>query len=86
MATNEIDDPEFWRFRAEEVRSIADDMKVVEAKAIMARIRWRWTALAPSGVMCSNVIGSPQYSQEGARIFSFIFSNMAPHPWASQPT
>ena len=38
MATNEIDDPEFWRFRAEEVRSIADDMKVVEAKAIMARI------------------------------------------------
>ena len=38
MATNEIDDPKFWRFRAEEVRSIADDMKVVEAKAIMARI------------------------------------------------
>jgi len=38
MATNEIDDPEFWRFRAEEVRSIVDDMKVVEAKAIMARI------------------------------------------------
>jgi hypothetical protein len=38
MATNEIDDLEFWRFRAEEVRSIADDMKVVEAKAIMTRI------------------------------------------------
>ena len=38
MATNKIDDLEFWRFRAEEVRSIADDMKVVEAKAIMARI------------------------------------------------
>jgi len=38
MATNEVDDPEFWRFRAEEVRSIADDMKVVEAKAIMTRI------------------------------------------------
>ena len=38
MATNEIEDPESWRFRAEEVRSIADDMKVVEAKAIMARI------------------------------------------------
>ena len=38
MATNEVDDPEFWRFRAEEVRSIGDDMKVVEAKAIMARI------------------------------------------------
>ena len=38
MATNEIDDLEFWRFRAEEVRSIADDMKMVEAKAIMTRI------------------------------------------------
>ena len=38
MATNEIDDLEFWRFRAEEVRSIADDTKVVEAKAIMTRI------------------------------------------------
>jgi hypothetical protein len=38
MATNEIDDLEFWRFLAEEVRSIADDMKVVEAKAIMTRI------------------------------------------------
>ena len=38
MATNEVDDPEFWRFRAEEVRSIADDMEVVEAKAIMTRI------------------------------------------------
>ena len=38
MATNEIDDLEFWRFRAEEVRRIADDMKVVDAKAIMTRI------------------------------------------------
>ena len=38
MATNEVDDPEFWRFRAEEVRSIANDIKVVEAKAIMTRI------------------------------------------------
>ena len=38
MATNEVDDPELWRFRAEEVRSIADDMKAVEAKAIMTRI------------------------------------------------
>ena len=38
MATNEVDDPEFWRFRAEKIRSIANDVKVVEAKAIMTRI------------------------------------------------
>ena len=38
MPTQEVDDPEFWQFRAEEARSIADDMKVVEAKAIMTRI------------------------------------------------
>jgi hypothetical protein len=38
MAANKIDDLEFWRFRAEEVRTIAHDIKVVEAKAIMTRI------------------------------------------------
>ena len=38
MPMQEVDYPQFWRFRAEEVRSIADDMKVVEAKAIMTRI------------------------------------------------
>jgi hypothetical protein len=38
MPTQEVDYPQFWRFRAEEVRRIADDMKVVEAKAIMTRI------------------------------------------------
>ena len=38
MATNEIDDPEFWRFRAEEVRRIAVDVKVVEEKVIITRI------------------------------------------------
>ncbi len=30
-----VDDPEFWRSGAEEVRVIADDMKETEAKAIM---------------------------------------------------
>ena len=38
MPTQEVDYPQFWRFRAEEVRSIAGDMKVVEAKVIMTRI------------------------------------------------
>ena len=46
MATNEIDDLEFWRFRAEEVRRIADDMKVVEAKAIMTRIAAHYERIA----------------------------------------
>ena len=38
MPTQKVDYPQFWQFRAEEVRRIADDMKVVEAKAIMTRI------------------------------------------------
>jgi hypothetical protein len=34
----QLDNPEYWRFRAEEVRSIADGMKHAETKEIMARI------------------------------------------------
>jgi hypothetical protein len=38
MPTQKVDYPQFWRFRAEEARRIADDMKVVEEKVIMTRI------------------------------------------------
>ena len=38
MPTQEVDYPQFWRFRAEEVRRIAVDVKVVEEKVIMTRI------------------------------------------------
>jgi hypothetical protein len=38
MPANKLDNPEYWRFRAEEVRSIADEMKAGEPKAIMLRI------------------------------------------------
>ena len=38
MPTQKVDYPQFWRFRVEEVRRIADDMKVVEEKVIMTRI------------------------------------------------
>jgi hypothetical protein len=41
-----VDDPEFWRSRAEEVRVIADDMKEAEAKAIMERIAKDYERLA----------------------------------------
>ena len=44
VPTNEVVDPEFWRFRAEEIR--ADDMKVDEAKAIMARIAVDYESIA----------------------------------------
>jgi hypothetical protein len=38
MPATNLQNPEFWRFRADEVRSIADEMKHAETKAIMARI------------------------------------------------
>jgi hypothetical protein len=38
MPTHEVGYPQFWRFRAEQVRSFADKMKTVGAKAIMTRI------------------------------------------------
>ena len=38
MPTQKVDYPQFWQFRAEEVRRIAVDMKVVEEKVIMTRI------------------------------------------------
>jgi len=38
MPENKLDNPEYWRFRAEEVRTIAEDMKDGEPKTIMLRI------------------------------------------------
>ena len=38
MPANKVDHPQFGLWRAEEVRTIADDMKVEEAKAILKRI------------------------------------------------
>jgi len=38
MPENKLDNPEYWRFRAEEVRTIADDMRDGDPKAIMLRI------------------------------------------------
>ncbi len=38
MPENKLDDPEYWRFRAEEARAMADEMRHGEPKAIMLRI------------------------------------------------
>ena len=38
MPATNLQNPEFWPFRAEEVRTLADEMKHAETKAIMARI------------------------------------------------
>ena len=38
MPANPLDNPEYWRFRAEEVRTIAEDMTHDEPKAMMVRI------------------------------------------------
>jgi hypothetical protein len=36
MPPNKLGNPEFWRFRAEEARTIADNLKHGEAKARIA--------------------------------------------------
>jgi hypothetical protein len=38
MPTSKLDNPKYWRLRAEEVRSIADEMKAGGTKTIMLRI------------------------------------------------
>ena len=38
MPLNKLDNPEFWRFPAEEVRTIAEDMHHDQPKAVMMRI------------------------------------------------
>ena len=38
MPASNLQNPEFWRYRAEEVRTLADEMKHAETKKIMARI------------------------------------------------
>ena len=35
---DKLDNPEYWRFRAQEVRTIAEDMRAGEPKEIMLRI------------------------------------------------
>ena len=39
-------DPEHWRFRAEEARTVADQMTHEEARAIMRRIAMHYDRLA----------------------------------------
>ena len=46
MGRNLVDDPEFWRSRAEEVRVIAEDLKDADAKTIMNRIADDYERLA----------------------------------------
>ena len=46
MARNFIWDPSHWRFRAEEARTVADQMNHEEARAIMRRIAMDYDRLA----------------------------------------
>ena len=63
---NTVDDPQFWRFRAEEVRSIADDMKVVEARAIMTRIAEDYERIAKLVEQSANASSVVQDEQPDA--------------------
>jgi len=46
MPANKFEDPQFWRVRAEEVRSVADEMKPGEPRAIMFRIAASYERIA----------------------------------------
>jgi len=46
MPANKFEDPQFWRFRAEEVRSMAGEMKAGEPSAIMLRIAASYERIA----------------------------------------
>jgi hypothetical protein len=46
VPTNKVDDPEFWRSRAEVVRTIVADMKVGEARSIMTGIAQDYERIA----------------------------------------
>jgi len=38
MPTTNLNNPEFWRYRAEEVRTLSENLQHAETKKIMARI------------------------------------------------
>ena len=57
MPANQLNNPEFWRYRAEEVRTLADEMKHAETKAIMARIAEDYERIA-------KIVGREQHSPD----------------------
>ena len=46
MSENSINDPQHWRFRAEEMRTLAEDMKDLVAREMMLRIAIDYDKLA----------------------------------------
>ena len=46
MPANKFEDPQFWRLRAEEVRTVAGEMKAGEPRAIMFRIAASYERIA----------------------------------------
>jgi len=46
MATNVSDDPDYWRKRAEEARTLADEMKDTHTKGIMLGITKSYEKIA----------------------------------------
>jgi hypothetical protein len=46
MSGHSINDPQHWRFRAEEMRTLAEDMKDLVAREMMLRIAGDYDKLA----------------------------------------
>lgn len=54
-------DPEHWRFRAEEARTVADQMTHEEARTIMRRIAMDYDRLAKLAEVHSSATGRGAY-------------------------
>ena len=77
---SKADDPEFWRFRAEEARTIASDMKHAETKAIMARIAEDYERIAK----IVEELRKQQYRLSPARVRA-IRTAIRPNPLGMSP-
>jgi len=60
-----LSDPEHWRFRAEEARAVADEMKAEEARKTMLQVAQAYDRLAK---MAEDLLPKPKFNGWRRRI------------------